>query len=261
MRYFIILLLLALDCGAAAARGGNSGPSIAAPPREKTAADTDANITFPGPKSGWGFVQATSPYYSPQGKNLGTLPGGTPFKYTDVKHSSKNAMLVSTVRRGEAWEGPYLLDCADIVAYEGSPEALDRPTLQNLAAYFTIKGKIADRKAALAQGALAANPHYESARLAQQAYQDSIAKADGMEKQMRTLTGARKAKADDALRTLKYEQVRIKAKADQEAAAFKTWKDAHPGDPSKQTADPQLRDLEQALQAAKGKVEDLIPQS
>ena len=259
MRHLTVLLLLALHSGTAAARGGNSESSISAPPREAVSG-TVTNVAFLGPKSGWGFVQTTSPYYSPQGKNLGTLPGGTPFKYTDVKNSSKNAMLVSTVKRGKAWEGPYLLDCTDIVAYEGSPNTQDPQSIQNLAAYFTLKGKVADREAELEQRILTANPHYESARRAQQAYQDTIAKADVMEKQLNTLSGVHKAKADDALRALKYEQVRIKSKADLEAAAFKAWKVAHPADPSKRNADPQLRELEQALKDAKAKVEKLIPQ-
>ena len=260
MRHLLVLLLFAVSAGPAAARGGNSGLNVAPPSREP-ARDSVTKFTFLGPKSGWGFVLKTSPCYSPQGKNLGTLPGGTPFKYTAVKTSSKNAMLVSTVKRGETWEGPYLLDCTDIAAYEGAPDALDPQTLQNLAAYFTINGKIADREAELAQKNLAANPHYESAKKAQQAYQDSIAKAAEMEKQMLALTGARKAKADDALRAFKYEQIHIKAKADQEAAAYKAWKDAHPADPSKRPADPQLGELEQALRAAKAKVENLVPQS
>ena len=249
MRTVLVLLLTALGAGGAAAQASSADRNTA------------TQITFLGPKSGWGFVQTACPYYSPQGKKLGVLPGGTPFKYTGVKPSSKNDMLVSSVKRGEAWEGPYLLDCADLAAYGGDPGALEPQTLENLAAYFTIKGKIADREAALAQEALAANPHYESAKQAQRAYQDSVVKAADMEKQMLSLTGLRKAKADDALRAFKYEQVRIKAKADREAAAYKAYKDAHPAAPAARAADPQLRELEQALGAAKAKVKDLVPQS
>jgi len=256
---FLFVLLLSFQAGVAAARGDKSGLQSSTLTRANTP-DAVTKIAFLGPKSGWGFVQTTSPYYSQQGKRLGTLPGGTPFKYTDVKNSSKNAMLVSSVKRDTAWEGPYLLDCTDIVAYEGDPASQDPQTLQNLAAYFTIKGKIAEREAALAQKALEANPYFESARQTQQAYQNSIVKAAEMEKQMLSLTGARKAKADDALRTFKYEQVRIKAKADQSAAAYKTWKEAHPSDAAKRPADPQLSELEQALRTAKAKVEDLVPQ-
>jgi hypothetical protein len=53
--------------------------------------------------------------------------------------------------------------------------------------------------------------------------------------------------------------VRIKAKADQEAAAYKVWKDAHPASPTALAADPQLQTLEQELRQAKAKVAKLVP--
>lgn len=241
------------------ARSGNTtGANVAAPAQEKPA-ETVTQVTYLGPKSGWGFVKATGPYYSPEGKRLGTLPGGTLFKYSGVKNTSKNAVLVSTVKRGEAWEGPYLLDCTDIAGYEGDLDSLDPAVVKNLGAYFTLNGKVTDRKEALTQEALSANPHFESAKQAQQEYQASIEKAAEMEKQMNTLSGARKTKALEALRAYKYEQVRIKAKADQKALAYKTWKDAHPVDPAKISADPQLQSLEKELQAARAKVPGLIP--
>lgn len=244
--------------GSASAQSGNSGLNISTPPREAPK-DTVTKVTFLGPKKGWGFVQATCPYYSPQGKHEGTLPGGTLFKYTDVKATSKNAMLVCTVNRRDAWEGPFLLDCTVVAAYEGAPETLNPETVANLGAYFSLKGKIADRKEALADEALALNPHFDSARQTQRAYKDSIAKAAEMEKQMNTLTGPNKAKADEALRAFKYEQVRIKAKADAEARTYKTWKEAHPIDPAKLAADPQLQALEQELLEAQAKVAKLVP--
>ncbi len=244
--------------GAASTRSGNSGLNVSPAPRE-AAKDTVTKVTFLGPKKGWGFTQATSPCYSPQGKHAGALPGGTLFKYTAVKATSKNAMLVCTVKRGDAWEGPLLLDCTDVAAYEGDPDALDPETLHNLGAYFALKGKIADRKEALADEALASNPHFEAARQAQQAYQDSVTKAAAMEKQMNTLAGPSKAKADEALRALKYDQVRIKARADAEAADYKAWKTSHPADPAKLAADPQLQALEKELLEAQAKVAKLVP--
>ena len=242
----------------AGTRSGNTGMNIATAKRE-TPVETVTKVSFLGPKSGWGFVKATSPYYLPDGKRVGTFPGGTFFKYNGVKATSKNAVLVCTVKRGGAWEGPYLLDCTDVAGYEGDPDTLNPETVKSLADYFTLNGKVSDRKEALASERLASNPHFGAARQAQQAYQDSLAKASEMERQMNALTGTRKTRADEALRAFKYEQVRIKDKADKAAAAYKAWKDAHPADPSKLAADPQLQSLEQALQAAAAKVPGLIP--
>lgn len=246
---------------AADARSGTSATAGATPAQKSAQDDQDAvtRVTFIGPKKGWGFLQTASPHYSVEGKNLGPLSGGTLFTYSDVKTTSKNAVLVSRVKRGDAWEGPFLLDCTAVAAYEGTPETVDPQTVRKLADYFTLKGKIEDRKEALAEASAAANPHFESARQAQQAYQQSIEKAADMEQQMNALTGARKSKALEALRAYKYEQVRIKAKADQEALAYKTWKEAHPADPAKLAADPQLQALEQELRAAAAKIPHLIP--
>jgi hypothetical protein len=242
----------------ASTRSGDTGMNLVAPAREPPK-ETVTQYSYIGPKQGWGFVQQTSSYYSTQGKHEGTLPGGTLFKYSDVKSSSRNAMLVCTLKRGEAWEGPVLLDCTKVAAYEGDPDKLDPETVNDLGAYFTLKGKIGDRKEVLAEEALAANPYYQTSRQAQKAYQDSILKAAEMEKQLATLTGIRKTKADEALRTLKYEQVQIKAKADKEDRAYAAWKKAHPVDPAKLAADPQLQALEKELEAAHVKVARLVP--
>ena len=242
----------------ASARSGNTGLGVKAQPSDKSAA---AQASFTGPKNGWGFLQAPAPYYSPTGKNLGSLPGGTCFKYTGVETASAMPLLVSTVRNGERWEGPYLLGCRSLALFEGAPDALDAETLRNLAEYFTLMGKVAERKAALAQALRTDNPHAEAAQRARQAYRESIEKAGELEQQRASLTGARKTKADDDLRALKYEQVRLKADADRADADYAAWNAAHPLNPAKQAADPQLRELEQALRASKVKVSELVPQS
>ena len=247
-----------MSSGNATARNGNSGLGVSTTPKE-TVRDTVTRVVFMGPKKGWGFVKTGSPYYSPQGKNLGTLPGGTCFKYSDVKASSKNPMLVSVVKRGEAWEGPYLLDCTETASFEGDPATVDPEIVKNLGAYFTLSGKIAERKAALAEKASLANPCYAAARETRQAYQASIAKAAKMDEEARTLTGARKMKADEALRAFMYEQVRLKAKADTAAAACKAWNKAHPADPATLAADPDLQALEKERKAVRVTVATLIP--
>ncbi len=220
---------------------------------------TTIKTTFTGPKNGWGFVRIPCLYYSTQGKKLGTLAGGLLFKYLDVKPTSKNWVLVSTLKRGTAWEGPYLLDSANVVVYEGNPDTVSPDLLGNLAAYFTLTGKISERQSELEQTAWAANPHYESAKQAQKLYLESISQAAEMEKQASALTGFRKTKADEALRAFKYEQVRLKSRADQEATAYRAWKDTHPVDSSTQAADPQLKALDLSLREAKAKVHDFVP--
>jgi len=228
-----------------------------APAQGESVPGSETKFSFLGPKTGWGLIKETASYYSPQGKNLGTLSAGTLFTYSDVKSSSRNSVLVSMVKHGDTWEGPYLLDCIDIVSYGGAPDQMDPGTLKDLTDYFVLKGKIQERKTALADQVAATNPYYKTAKQTAQAYQDSIDKAAEMQKQLGTLTGLRKAKADDALRSLKYEQARIKQKADQAAAAFKAWSEAHPS--AAIATDVQLKTLEQAFKTVSAKVSKLVP--
>ena len=232
-------------------------PSAAA--KQESMDDTVTKVTFLGPKTGWGLVKETSPYYSPDGKNLGTLSGGTIFKYSDVKSFSKNAVLVTTIKRGEAWEGPFLLDCTDIAGYEGDPDMLNPALVKSLETYFTLNGKYMARKAELEDEAAAANPHFAAAQQAQQAYQASTKKASDLEKQMNAQTGAQREKTMDALRSLKYEQTPLKRNADKTAADYKAWKKSNPVSAAKLAADPQLQTLTKEREAARAPVASLIP--
>ena len=234
-------------------------PPPAAAPRQEPVEEPTTRFVFEGPKVGWGLVKETSPYYSPEGKNLGTLPGGTIFKYDGVRTSSKNGMLVSTIKRGEAWEGPYLLDCTDIAGYEGNPDTLNPALVEKLEAYFTLNGKFKARKAELEDEAAAANPHFAAAQQAQQAYQASIKRGAELEKQMNAQTGSQREKTMDALRSLKYEQTQLKMKADKTATDYKAWKASHPINAAKLAADPQLQALTKEREAARAPVASLIP--
>ena len=246
------------DTAASGVQSGNTGLGVAVPKKEP-AAETVPRVAYLGPRTGWGLVKSASPYYAPDGKRLGTLAGGTLFTYNGVKPSSRNDVLVCMLRRGAKPEGPFLLDCTDIAGYEGDPATVDAELVAQLQRYFTLNGRLAERRAALEEAAYAKNPHFETARDAQQAYQASIEKAAAMEREMNGLSGARKSKALDALRALKYEQAALKTRADRAAAAYKAWKDAHPLDPAALAADPRLQALRAEREQARKPVAHLIP--
>ena len=241
-------------------RSNRSGQTASA---DKTLTQTAApqnrvtRVVFMGPKSGWGFTKREVSYYSPEGKRLGTMPGGTLFRYSDVKASSKNPMLLSRVRRNNAWDEPCLLDCTETATYEGDPETVDPEIVGNLHSFFLLTARIAAYKATLAEKAHAANPHFLAARDAQRAYQQSLAQADRLEAEAQTCTGARKVKVLDALRALKYEQVRLQSEVTRTSAAFTKWNQTHPA--VVPADDPTLRTLEREREAVRVKVADLIP--
>ncbi len=218
-----------------------------------------SRIVFMGPQKGWGFIKQTAVYYSPQGKNLGTLPAGTLFTYEAVKATSKNPMLLSMVQQNNAWQGPYLLDCTTTAAYDGSPDMIHRDVVSNLKTFFTLSGQIAARKEALKESVLSQNPLAIEARETLRKYQQSIEKASALEKESRTLTGLKKIKVDDELRALKYEQVRMKAKLDSAVAAYADWEKANPAITHKMEKDSVLQALVTQREAVRAKVANLIP--
>ncbi|MBP8799922.1 MAG: hypothetical protein KBI41_00170 [Kiritimatiellae bacterium] len=242
-----------------AQRGSSQVGVSTIPQKREQPVTTITRVTFLGPKSGWGIVKATSPYYAPNGKRLGTLPGGTVFTYNDVKSSSRNDVLVCMVRRDTEQEGPYLIDCTDAAGYEGDPATLDPELIQNLSHYFTVNGRLKDRQTMLERDAKAKNPHAESVKQTSQEYQASIKKATEMEREMNNLTGARRSKALDTLRSLKYEQAAIKKRADQAAATAKEWEAKNKLDPAVIDADPEIRALRAELEEARKPVANLIP--
>lgn len=239
---------------------GNSKAGVSTlPKKQEQPVATITRVTFLGPKSGWGIVKARSPYYAPDGKRLGTLSGGTVFTYNDVKSSSRNDMLVCTVQREMEKDGPYLIDCTDIAGFEGDPATLDPEMVQNLSRYFTVNGRLEERRAMLERDAKAKNPHAELVQQTSQEYQASIKKATEMEREMNNLTGARRSKALDTLRSLKYEQAAIKKRADQAAATAKEWEAKNKLDPAVIDADPEIRALRAELEEARKPVANLIP--
>lgn len=239
---------------------GNSKAGVSTlPKKQEQPVATITRVTFLGPKSGWGIVKARSPYYAPDGKRLGTLSGGTVFTYNDVKSSSRNDMLVCTVQREMEKDGPYLIDCTDIAGFEGDPATLDPEMVQNLSRYFTVNGRLEERRAMLERDAKAKNPHAELVQQTSQEYQASIKKATEMEREANSLTGSRRSKALDALRSLKYEQAAIKTRADKAAAASKEWEAKNKLDPAVIDADPEIRALRAELEEARKPVANLIP--
>lgn len=220
---------------------------------------TPPEPVFSGPKSGWGVLNRKSPCYSSEGDNIGALPAGTLLTYSAVKHSSKCFVLVSKVQRqGDKWEGPFLVEAPDVVLFSGELSTMPPKLIADIRAYFTILGQIENRKDELEESAQSKNPHYESARLWQKRYAESVEKASDMEEKANALKGPAKSKMLDDLRALKYEQARLKIQADKEAVSYKAWKDQNPISPSVFTTDAQLKTLQAQLKQAKEKIKDIV---
>jgi len=221
----------------------------------KDDAGATAKIQFTGPPSGWGVTKAPTPYYTAEGKNLGVLPGGTLFRYSAVKSSSKSLVFEAEVKKqGEGWAGPFLLDSAGLALFEGKPDNVPPDTLSDLLEYYALKSKIAERKAEIEKTEHEKNPAFLSAKRAQEKYTQSTIEASELAAKAEQQKGPAKNKTDEQLRALKYEQVRMKAEADKEAANYKAWKETHPITPETFKADPALAALEKQLAPLKAKL-------
>ena len=233
---------------------------------EKTARYADYNpgaepvekITFLGPKNGWGFVKKASVYYSTDGKNLGDLKAGTHFKYQDVKSTSKNDMLLSSLRDGSGWHGPYLLPCTEVAAYEGDPETVDIQIVTDLRNYFLLKGEHDQYREQILIREYKKNPHYEAYKQSADKYKASVEKACQLNEKAAKLTGIKKTQAHDELHKLKYSQTELKVNLQQIEVKYKAWKKQHPVDVEK-VQDEKLLDLQNKIAAIKNRIPDLIP--
>lgn len=216
-------------------------------------------VTFLGPKNGWGFVKKASVYYSPGGKNLGELKAGTLFKYQDVKSSSKNDMLLSSLRDGSGWHGPYLLPCTEVAAYEGDPETVDIEIVADLRSYFLLKGEHDQYREEILIREYKKNPHYEAYRQAAEQYNATIEKARIMDEEASELSGIKKTRAHEELRKLKYSQAELKVNLQKIGAKYKAWKKQHPVDVEK-VQDEKLLVMQDKIAAIKTRISDLIPE-
>lgn len=68
-----------------------------------------------------------------------------------------------------------------------------------------------------------------------------------------------RSRMQDQLRALKYQQVKLQAKAEQDAKAYKAWKVQHPLAPSVLQDDSQIKELEGQIREAGVSVKNLIP--
>ena len=216
-------------------------------------------ITFLGPKSGWGFVKKLSAYYSPEGKNKGELKAGTLFKYQDVKSSSKNDMLLSMLRDGSGWHGPYLLPCTEVAAYEGDPETVDIQVVADLRNYFLLKGEHDQYRDDILVREYQKNPHYAAYRQAADEYKASVERARQLNERADKLTGIKKTKAHEELRKLKYRQTELKADLQKTGAKYKAWKKQNPVN-IENIQDEKLSAMQNKIAAIKNRIPDLIPE-
>jgi hypothetical protein len=250
--------------------GGNTKPieSLKAKKEPKEAVKTPAPAKtekpvaepgFSGPKSGWGVVSKSSAFFTEEGENIGKVPAGAVFTYSGVKHATGCFVLIAKIKgKSGKWEGPFLIQSPDVVFFSGELTDMSEPLMANIQNYYTLLGKIEARKEELELENQSKNPHFESAKLWQKRYADSITAAAELEEKSNTLKGGAKSKAVDELRTLKYEQSRIKIMADKEAASYKAWKEQNPTPHAVINADPTIQDLQKQLKAAKEKVKDVL---
>lgn len=241
-----------------AAESGRSSLGVTRP-RQQEPIETITKVTFLGPESGWGVVKANAPYYSTEGKQLGVIPGGTLFKYSAVKHTARTSLLVSHLKREDNWQGPYLLNCTTIAGYEGDPEKVDPQIVENLMLYFKYSDQAAARRQELRAQAHAANPHAAAMQQAEANYRKSVQRAAELQKESTTASGAQRQKLLDELRTIKYEQSRLKGQLDQAMTPYQQWNRAHEPTLATIEADPELRKVVALMQAAARPVAQLLP--
>jgi len=216
-------------------------------------------VRFTGPDHGWGIVKTSSAYYSTEGKYLGELPGGVLFSYASVKPTSKSLVLQGKIKRAERWEGPFLLDYEGLTIFSGDLETMPPSVVEPLVAYFTVSDRITQRKKAIEEAEYSKNPYYVSAKSAMDRYEATRLHAAELQAESEKLKGLSRSKVLDELRTLKYEQIKIKMALDRANANYKIWKESHPIPASNYTTDGELQRLQSEYDQLQVAVRKFLP--
>jgi len=215
-------------------------------------------IKFLGPRKGWGLVSRRCSYYSAQGEHLGELQAATLFKYSDIKSTSRNDMLLATLRDSSGWHGTYLLPCTEVAAYSGTLESVDIKIVADLRDYFQLRGEYDTLRDETLGREYRHNPFFEAYQESAQAYHASVDQAIELEKRVAQLQGIRKNSVLNELRELKYEQTRLEAELRSVRTQYRKWKDEHPVDLEKLETG-RMRGIRVEMEQIRKRLADLIP--
>jgi len=207
-----------------------------------------------GGKPGWGVTRQRTNYYTLEGTRAGYVEGGVRLDYRRPHTSSKGGMVECVLYERGTPSAPLLVGVKDVVLFTGAYTNLSARQISDLEAYYTLSGKIINRRNELLQVSAAKNPHFETYQTSHKALMAHIEQAKTLALQRSRATEAEKTRIEDQLREMKIAENRLRADYDAAQLKFTTWKKEHAGELLKPEDDPfvkqwskQMTDLSSGL--------------
>ncbi|MDD4622282.1 MAG: hypothetical protein PHG71_03500 [Kiritimatiellae bacterium] len=208
-------------------------------------------------RPGWGMTRLRASVYALDGTHSGHVAAGTLVEFRDIKKSSKGKMVECVVilegRRSE----PVLVSSKELRLFTGSFHKLSARQMGDLQKYYALSGKVAERKNELLKIAAAKNPHFRQYEAALKNLMEHIDRAGQLARQRDAATGLVKMRLEDQLRTMKHDEVRLRAEYDAAHKRFREWKEKNPDALAKPENDPQIMRFNDEMAALRPRVPGL----
>ena len=244
----------------AAAVPSQPAPPVSAPPEESD--DTPPvlqgiNLASRGDKPTWGVTHQRTSYYKTNGARLGHVQGGTLISFKEMRPSSKGMMVACQLLTDGSSNDVYLVSSKDVCLFTGSYAQLTSRQIDALKTYYTLNGKISQRKTELLQVSASKNPFFTAYNAAYTVYTAQIDKAKELTVQRDRATGAEKSSLEDQLREMKMAETRLKAEYEDEHLKFRTWKEQHASELAKPENDPDVKKWTQEMGELRSRIAGL----
>ena len=191
-----------------------------APPPEPTPVKT-------GPVYNWGVLAEEAQAYNEEGKPRVKLPAGTVIEKTGERDSSGGRLLVCRVLNNRRWERGFMVKASSAVMFDCPYEEAPKDARTKITRYFTLKGFIATRTAALREEHVKRNPYFSAYQKAAKEYNEFKDKAKELTTQRDAAQGAARTQLASQLERMKSEEVQLRAAFEKAEAPYKKWKAEH----------------------------------
>lgn len=202
-----------------------------------------------GERPGWGVTHQRTAYYEPDGSRVSHVESGVLLDFQGVRTSSKGSMIECILYENNVAATPMLISASDVFLFTGDHRKLSQRQRDDLKAYYTLAGKIANRKKELLQQAADKNPFFSEYQAAYKTLMAHIEKAKQLSVKRDKATDQEKMRIEDTLRQMKIAEGQLRKTYDEIHLKFRAWKTQHTNELAKPENDAQIQQWNQQRHA------------
>ena len=220
-------------------------------PVASVAQNADSDELFPaqhgiylarrGEKPAWGITSQQTSYYLPGGTRVGHVEGGTLLEFRSTHTSSKGNMVECVLLGEDMAASPMLVKETDIRLFTGDYRKLSSNQLADLKMFYTLSGKIAQRKKELLQDSAQKNPHFTAYQTSYNALTKHTERAKELTVRRDNAMDAERMRIGETLREMKVAEIKLRKDYDELHQKFRAWKDQHAGELATAESDTSIK--------------------